>query len=371
MQLQPLFKKTSTGKIQTWKIHTLASIIYSESGQVGGKMIKSMDRIENGKNIGKTNETTPRQQAELEAQARWEKKKKKGYVESEADAEADKVDETVITGGYVPMTAKVWQKHGKHIVFPCAVQPKLDGIRCTNSEGLFTRSRMPIVSMPHIVAALKKLGLSHYPLDGELYNHDYRDNFEEIVHLVKRPDVHPDHEKVEYHVYDADRPGFPFERRHEKLRQELEKAPACIKIVETKIAKDEKELTAIYEGFMDQGYEGAMVRNIDSVYENKKSKHLQKYKEFQDDEFKVIGIKEGRGKLAGHVGSFICEIDDHNGKRSFKAKAKGNIDNLKKFFEDESTWKNKMMTVQFQNYTKKTIVPRFGVGIRFRDDKDF
>lgn len=381
-----LYKKTSIGKIQLWKIWVEDNVIHSESGQVDGKRIKSKDVIGSGKNIGKANETTPKGQAEIEALARWTKKKKKGYVESQTDAEDDKTDK-LITGGYVPMTAKVYQDHKKHIVFPCAVQPKLDGIRCVQKgfiktsglrPALFTRSRKRIETIPHIEQAIEKIRFQLFELDGELYNHDYKDNFEEIVHLVKRSDVAPDHEKVEYHIYDycdliGTSPGFKDRigalQKMAQKTEEWEDLP--LKLVETRIVKNEKELKETYEDFIEQGYEGMMVRNLDSPYEHKRSKHLQKYKEFQDAEFKVVGIEEGRGKLAGSVGAFICEIDDEKGKRKFKAKPKGLLLFLKTLFEKEKLWKDRMMTVQFQGYTRKNHVPRFPVGIRFRDDKDF
>jgi len=371
--LPKLYKKTSTGAIQLWRIWTVSNEIHSESGQVDGKKIKSVDIIKQGKNIGKANETTSVEQARKEAEARWTKKKKKGYVESQNDAAAGKTS-SLITGGYVPMTAKVYQDHKKHIVFPCAVQPKLDGIRCTVENGkLFTRTRKPILTLPHIE---KEINLTtQMRLDGELYNHDYKDNFEEIVHLVKRDDVHHDHKKVQYHIYDMEEKGT-FEARNDLIlnklsRKWIHEAASIIKPVETRIAKDEAELKQIYDDFVEQGYEGAMVRNLNSPYENKRSKHLQKYKEFVDAEFKVVDIEEGRGKLAGSVGAFICEIKDEQGVRRFKTKPKGKLSFLKTLFENEKLWNNRMMTVQFQGYTKKNHVPRFPVGIRFRDDKDF
>lgn len=363
-----------------WKIWVVASTIHSESGQVDGKKIKSEDFIREGKNIGKANETTAGDQSVLEATARWTKKKKKGYVERQDDAAEGKTS-SLVDGGFVPMTARVYQDHKKHIKFPCAVQPKLDGIRCTVKNGkLFTRSRKSITSVPHIEKFIHDNSLMGWLLDGELYNHDYKDDFEKITHLVKRPDPAKGHEKVQYHVYDLNF-DYPFETRLREMDEWapfLEEDKNCpIKMVETRIAKDEAELSKIYEDFMEQGYEGAMVRNLNSPYENKKSKHLQKYKEFMDDEFKIIGAEEGRGKLTGCVAKFICEIPkgfDEHGYRTFKATpsdALGKQEFKKKMFDNPSIWKGHWVTVKFQNYTKKTVVPRFGNAIRFRDDKDF
>lgn len=374
--LPTLYKKTSTGKIQQWRIWVDGTTINSESGQTDGKKILSTDVIKRGKNQGRSNETTAAEQASLEAKSRHTKKLKAGYVLSIKDAQEEKTN-AVIKGGYVPMTAKVYEDAQKHLKFPCAIQPKLDGIRaCSTTTDavptVWTRTRKPIITVPHIVKALSTL--PKYPWDGELYNHSYKDKFEEIVSMVKREKkLHPDHEVVEYHIYDVAIPGKTFVERVKILKGIAEKLPkdSPIKIVTTKKAKNETELNEIYQRFLDQGYEGAMARNLEGEYENKRSKHLLKMKIFMDAEFKVVDILEGRGKLAGCVGSFICEIDDEHGKRTFKAKAQGKLENLKTFFEDESTWKNKMMTVKFQDYSKANHVPRFPVGIRFRDGVDF
>src|SRR5271170_7156822 len=95
-----LYKKTSTGAIQMWKISSIpqhiscgeASIIVTEHGQVDGKIQTTKDLITEGKNIGKKNATDAYQQAEAEAQAKWEKQKKKGYVESIEAAQAEELD---------------------------------------------------------------------------------------------------------------------------------------------------------------------------------------------------------------------------------------------------------------------------------------
>ena len=106
-----------------------------------------------------------------------------------------------------------------------------------------------------------------------------------------------------------------------------------------------------------------MLRNSAGEYVNKRSSDLIKVKEMQDAEFQIVGIDEGRGKLAGHVGSFICKTA--NGDK-FNAKMSGNLGRLKEFFNDHSLWEGKMLTVQFQDLTAYNI-PRFPVGLRIRE----
>ena len=388
--LPTLYKKTATGKIQQWRIWVDGTTINSESGQTDGKKILSSDVIKRGKNEGRSNATTAAEQAVLEAKAKHTKKLKAGYVTSIEDAESGKTD-AVIEGGLVPMTAKsffefckktakqIKTRDSKHIEYPCGSQPKLDGIRCCcepkdAKQNLFTRTRKPILTVPHIEKALTQL--PKFPWDGELYNHDYKDNFEVIVSMVKRKELHPDHTEVQYHIYDVILPNKTFAERMKIIKEasKLVGPTSPIKFVATKKANNEQELLQTYEKFLDQGYEGAMARNIKGLYEQKRSKHLQKLKVFVDHEFEVIDVIEGRGKLQGHAGSFICKIPDdfdEHGERTFKAKMEGKLDNLKVLFENPKMWKNQMLNVRYQGISNKDYLPRFPVGVRFRESKAF
>lgn len=369
MKFDTLYKKTSTGKVQSWRIWVEKNTIFSESGQVGGKLVRTSDTVKSGKSKGTSKETTPEQQALAEARSKWTKQLKKGYVRAIEDAESGKVDE-VIQGGVVPMLAKKFHEDKKHIKYPCAVQPKLDGMRAIYQGGkLWSRTRKPILAVPHILAELTKYGVE-YTLDGELYNHELQEDFESIISAARR-DKHLSEEsaQIQYHVYDVVI-DLPFRAREALLTKIFRKVPvgSCIKMVPTVLANDETVLAERHEQFLEHGYEGAMVRNLDAPYENKRSNHLQKLKSFEDAEFKVVGIEEGRGKLQGHVGAFICEINDKFGRREFRAKAEGKQSFLKDCFKDHEIWKGKMLTVRFFGYTGANRVPRFPVGVRFREE---
>ena len=134
MTLPTLYKKSSQGKIEQWEVSVSKKMdgrchVNSTYGEVDGKMQTTFDTILEGKNIGKKNETSVYEQACNEATAKWEKKKKKGYVESIEAAQAGELDD-LIEGGIEPMLAQTYEKHADKIVFPCLAQPKLDGIRC-------------------------------------------------------------------------------------------------------------------------------------------------------------------------------------------------------------------------------------------------
>lgn len=377
MKILPiLFKKTSKNGIQYWKIsveHKLSdSIIRTEYGQVGTlNPQETHDLINSGKNIGKSNETTRNQQAELEALYRWEKKKKRGYVEKIDDATSGKVDALII-GGIDPMLAHSYDKHSKKIKFPCYVQPKLDGHRCiaiiqNGICSLWSRTRKPITSIPHIIKELES-NFKNCIFDGELYSDKF--NFEHISHLVRqeKPDLRST--DVEYHIYDIVE-NISFDIRYYTNLYlgcnlfNLNVLKFC-KLVDTRKILSQDQIKYFFDLYKDGGYEGLIIRNKDGNYENKRSYNLQKLKEFEDSEFKVINIIEGKGKLRGHVGSFTCE-DPISGE-TFDVKMSGDIYKLKEYFNNDKLYLNKMLTVQFQGRTGKKGVPRFPIGIRFRDD---
>jgi ATP-dependent DNA ligase len=390
-----LYKKTSTGAIQFWTIATwfgresetgddaqdyTASII-TTYGQLGTDSPQvTHDKIKEGKNKGKKNETSAEQQADAEAQAKWEKQKKKGYVETKEEAEAGTVD-AIIEGGIVPMLAHKFRDQGHKIKYPAFAQPKLDGHRCIaivkdSQVSLWSRTRKRITSMPHIEAEIAEIfkasadGTTYNAiLDGELYNHDFKKDFEKITSAIRKEKPEEGYLNVQYHIYDMDRNG-DFEDRTRTLRgimtiHEDRNGPfKYLKRVTTQWVENEEQLMEFFEASLVQGYEGAMVRNAAGEYENKRSYNLLKIKEFDDAEFPIIGIEEGRGKLAGHA-IFICR--DGKGKE-FSAKMRGDTSKLKEFFDNRSLWDGKMLTVQYQGLTGKEGVPRFPVGVRIRED---
>jgi len=381
MKLPIIYKKNNSGSIQFWEIETgeYDGIAWFETtyGQLGTDSPQTTtDYIEKGKNIGKKNQTTALQQAEAEAQAKWEKQKKKGYVESIKDAENDKLDD-LIEGGIVPMLAHKFTDHGHKVKYPAYVQPKLDGIRCIAilKDGkctLWSRTRKQITSMPHIVKDIETLtGMhidGHLFLDGELYNHDFKNDFEKIVSAVRKEDPEDGYLNVQYHIYDVINESTFYSREmslSKYLRDKImENHLSYLKVVETIRIYDETQVIDSFNKFKKEGYEGAMVRNEAGLYVNKRSYDLLKVKEFDDAEFKIIGIDEGRGKLAGHVGAFVCVTTD--GKEFF-AKMSGETDKLKEYFENHKLWQNKQLTVKYQGLTGAAKVPRFPVGIAIRD----
>ena len=371
---EKLYKAGGKGDIQEWEIRVEGNAIITRWGKVGHTIQESVpDIIKEGKNIGRSNETTPEEQAMAEAQSEWEKKLKKGYVKTMAAAKSGEVSD-LVEGGVWTMLAKTFSKDGGKIKWPAYAQPKLDGHRCTaliDGSGkctLWSRGRKPILSMPHIVAAYESLGLVNAQFDGELYNCDYHAKFEELSHLIRQSKPMPGHEVVEHHCYDMiEAGGFESRLAHRDQILSVTPHPKLVP-VETIPVEDEDALMAAFDHFLKIGYEGVMVRNAAGEYlghPTHRSPDLQKVKEFDDDEFMVIGVStHGRGKMAGKA-MFRCRTKDG---AEFDAKLVGNMDALKQYVENPALAEGRMLTVKFQGYTTKSTVPRFPVAMRFRKD---
>lgn len=401
--LPTLYKRNSNGSVNQWTIAVDGNTISTTYGQVGGAMQTTHDVITEGKNLGRSNATTPEQQAQLEAAAQHEKKRKAGYVADLATAEAGGTDD-IIEGGVLPMLAKVYEDRADKVTFPVAVQPKLDGHRCiavvefdvlsgvgaSVDTTLWSRTRKRILSMPHIVAELTSIytqlvgtlpadqfaewlydncracGFRYQLiLDGELYHHDYRDRFEQLTSLIRPDEPRPGHEVVEYHVYDIVSQQ-PFLERFRTLEHTFD-TTKHIRLVETHIAGNVDQLMSHYDYFRKAGYEGAMARQLHLPYEHKRSDQLLKLKDFVDSEFKIVGVEEGRGKLRGHVGAFICEVPVGDTMATCAVKLAGDTSVLAQAWQQPDKWIGKMLTVKYQGRTAAGVL-RFPVGLRLREE---
>lgn len=348
-------------------------IIHTKFGQMGTPNPQATsDIISEGKNPGKKNETSPVQQAEKEAKSKWQKQLDSGYVESLDRAEAGENDlmgvECMLAHSYGIFVNKVFEPDQcKKIKFPAAIQPKFDGIRSlTQSDcSLWSREHKPIKSVPHIEEEIKSVfPRTAPPLDGEMYNHLYKHEFEKITSIVtQKTKVSPDHKIVQYHIYDLALTDIGFWDRHLALEEMLKDSEFLIP-VPTEIVNSHEEIVAAFEKYRALGYEGIMVRNLDAPYEGKRSYNLLKLKEFFEEEFEIIGAEEGRGKLIGHLAAFICKTKDG---AHFKASMKCTQARKKELLETKEQHFGKMLTVRFQGYTVKNKVPRFPEGIRFRE----
>ena len=364
MKLKKLYKQTTTGATQQYEIIIGNDSFYTIIGKVGGKLITSKPTMVTGKNIGRSNETSIKEQVILEAKAKWQKNIDKGYTEDiNAVATAKKY--------FDPMLAHKYNNYKNKIKFPVLASPKIDGCRMVaQKNGLYTRNGKPYVSCPHIVEALKPFFDAHpdWVIDGEVYSHNQ--DFEKIISLVKKSKPTPQNIEdskrlVQYWVFDGvtDDKTLGFEKRFQIITNEIIKLvtsnKATFTFVPTTPIHSHTEIINANNIFVSEGYEGVILRVPNSAYENKRSKNLLKYKTFLDEEFKILDIIEGTGNRAGMAGNLTLEIN--NGK-TFNAGIKGGEDYYKQLLIDKNKYIGKLATIRYQNLSKDGI-PRFPVAI--------
>jgi DNA ligase-1 len=188
-----------------------------------------------------------------------------------------------------------------------------------------------------------------------------------MVSLI-RPDYVKDGASViEYHIFDCIIPGVDsgYTNRKNFLDELISNISNPIVNVETICVNDETELMEAFEHFVSEGYEGAIVRNASGKYVNKRSYDLQKIKEFQDAEFEIVDVEQGRGKMVGRA-IFVCLADPNNDLSRFNVKMEGSLDNLTDIFTNRADYIGKQLTVRYQALTAYGI-PRFPIGVSVRD----
>ena len=355
MKLDTIYKKTKTGATQEWTIEVVGNKYRTHSGQVGGAITTNEWTVVYGKNVGKANGTTDKEQCMKEAVAKRTKKLESGYFE-----DVNNINEQQY---FEPMLADKWEDRKDKIEYPIYSQPKLDGIRCiVTKDGMWSRNGKPIISAPHIKESLNDV-FKHYPnliLDGELYADKFANDFNAIVSLVKKTkpttdDLKQSAKYIEYHVYDIPSVDDVFSVRGIDLdKLMLDFNFDCVKRVETHVVNNEDEVVQWYEDYIERGYEGQMLRT-DGKYENKRSKNLLKHKSFIDEEFTIIDIVEGEGNRTGTAGYFVFETAEG---KPFKSNVKGTWEETAKMLKDRKKLIGKEATVKYFNLTPDGI-PRF------------
>jgi len=201
-----------------------------------------------------------------------------------------------------------------------SIQPKLDGVRCliqydAGKVTAYSRTGKEWKNIEHITLNLYKFFDKHpnVILDGELYNHDLRDNFEKIISLVRKTkptdeDRLEARELTQFHCYDIIDETLTFEERNYFIIKQVPTS-YCVKHLKTQAAATESLAKVVHQQNLDNGYEGSILRTND-MYQCKRSHNLRKFKDFSDAEATIIGFVEGKGKRVGTLGKFIMRDDD-------------------------------------------------------------
>lgn len=351
-----LFFLDNSNRIRYWYME----IAYDESGlnaayrSISGLLDKKDNKSKwkeiYGKNSGKSNATTALEQAIFEVKSAYQRKLENDYV----------YDRTKLTAKHFsPMLAHTYDaktKVNKNVF----VQPKLDGIRCLiKSDGLWSRGNKKIIGCNHIFNGFEVI-FKDYPdliFDGELYNHEYCDNFNKIVSIVRKSkNIDLDQQKlIQFHCYDLFVKNETFSKRYDKIVN-FGEVNEFMKIVPTYLVKTKDEIDNYYKQFLSEGYEGQIIR-FDSFYEQKRSKNLLKRKEFDTKEFRVLSVEEGRGNWAGYIKRFVLDLGNNI---TFDAAPRGTQETLKTLISERTPdW----ATVRFFGYTPDKGIPRFPIVI--------
>jgi DNA ligase-1 len=401
MILETLYKRTKTGAIQYYKVivHTgdMGTTIVKETGQLGTTSpVFHRASINQGKNIGKANETTPEEQAESQAKSDWQKKKDEGYKSLEdlcighqnggvhhglftingiVQVPAKSLQEvleltlskfnTDASGNIKPMLAKDYTKV-KNIPFPVLVQPKLDGVRCLlilNEDGMqfLSRSGKTYNTLGHIEQTIPTLDGKMYPtiLDGEIYSDEL--NFQEIVSAVKA--LKPSSAQLKYRVYDVVNGDTQVKRIDFAEYMVKHINSEHIQSVLTSKVHSMEEVHAFHNKYVQDGYEGAMIRLLSGKYgQGQRSSELLKVKEFDETEFKHIAWEFGQREE-----DLIAVCHTLSGIE-FRAKMQGTREQKKHILDLYSEYNPKrVLTVKHFGYTDNSDIPRFPVGKIIRD----
>jgi len=412
----PLYKRKDNGKLYAWNIKVSTTTIDINKacidicyGECNGKQIMHSKEVESGK-CGRTSV----EQATQEATRKWLNKRDKDLfcewdslkthnLTNTKETASNKIETNVeiVVRPMLAQKAELEKKgRGYTIPFPLMVQRKYDGIRCIahrNKDGhvvLESRKGTPFSGFHALTEELdqvfKSLPSSVY-LDGELFTD--RVDFETISGLVRKSETsnksvkNTDKNKkdkpltdkqqqahnegqenavkkgwIDFHVYDmvdVSDLDQPFRERCSQLQSSINwpRLKKC-KLVETLTIDTPSQIGPLHDQFVAERFEGIMLRATDAPYQvNKRSKYLQKYKEFMDDEFRIVGFHEGSGNEKGAVVWDCVTKDD----RPFAVRPRGTFDARKLLFQDAAAHLGKWLTVIFQEYSTDGI-PRFPVG---------
>lgn len=368
---QRLFKNhgSSVGFWEGWvevESKDKAHIVLQYARTMDGKVTRKIHPV-SPKNVGRSNETTALEQAQLELDSRAKKQLDKGYVERQEDASKPS---TNTLGLLKPMLAKPIDKVDPDKIdwSEAFAQKKLDGHRAMWKDGVLYSRQGKEIDLPHIAEAIKTAGIDHLHLDGELYLHGK--TLQEISSLVKRHQEGT--EDLVYHVYDVvdDR---PWQRRINGVVEALYalgEPVQGLELLRCRKVPTFEDLQAYHEENLSAGYEGTMLRWGSAGYQDgKRSKHLLKMKEFEcDSEFKITGFRRGvpyvTSKGTFEVPVWVC--DAGNGK-TFTCTAQGDMYEKHALWETREDHVGKQLTVKY-HYLSKDGVPQLPVSLRFRED---
>ena len=361
---QKLYKLDSKDKVRVWYVEVDGDTYTAYSGIDGGTLTSKATKVK-GKNIGRSNETTAEEQAVAEAHSKWRKKLERELYKLDLN------DKALYQQCMLALDATKVGHRIKWDENDYVAQPKLNGVRCTtvyvdDKVKLFSRKGKEY-KVPHIQNQLlslyrsmpkDKVNRELISFDGELYIHGV-----ELGDITSAVSGNENTLKLKMNLFDLAIPKYNFSQRYKLLKYFLSqyKEKKDIELVKIFPVKDMDELKILHDNYVDDGYEGAILRDINSEYLfGKRGTGLFKYKEFQDAEFKIVAVVPDKDEKGA-----ILVYQTETGEL-FNSRSTGTDEYREHQLNNPDEYIGKMGTVRFSNYLKSG-VPEFGRGIAIRD----
>ena len=411
--LPTLYLTTKLGRPKQWSIQVDGNTLVRQDYFVGGKEKQPTRRQYSGTNEGKANERTPEEQAWFEAARCWIKQLDKGYQPAPDDPGRDIYQKicSLKEGGQTnhnlplvllqlyrgedipittvrttstaptvkPMLADKLQGKERHFQPQHErwyIQPKLDGVRCLahcHSNGgdvqLLSRTGKALAHLQHVKQALAACK-ADIILDGELYTDHLEvdgrvvtsnEKFDKISGACRpvrgKPAAYE--AQIQFHVFDI----VNSQPQSERLQQLADlHLPPEITVVRTHPVSSRAEVDSWQASFLEQGYEGVILRKGEALYEQRRTVSLLKYKQFDDAEFSIVDALQGEGTEAGCV-VWRCTTEQGT---EFDVRPRGSFQQRQQLYREGARYRGKPLTVRYQGLSADG-VPRFPVGVAIRD----
>jgi len=262
------------------------------------------------------------------------------------------------------------------------VEPKLDGIRClaiveNGKAKLFTRAGKLITNFDETVGKELRL-MDDGCYDGEIMSNDFTDLMRQVYRKENKDiaDVYLSlFDYIPLSEWRAGKSQTSCRERYEILEDQVSRGYRSakrysalfdyIRVVDRyTVPSDHDKIKAKHDEFVSNGYEGAMVKNIDAPYSFGRDWSVMKYKAFFDADVPIIGLKEGTGKHQGKLGSFLV---DYKGVEVNVGS--GLNDELREKLWGDTTIIGRIIEVRYQEETPDGSL-RFPTFVCFRNDKE-
>jgi len=263
---------------------------------------------------------------------------------------------------------------------------KLDGFRARfnpETKSFVSRQNKPYNAPKWFIDFMPKIHL-----DGELFAG--RDHFESMGVVRKKVPIDEEWYNIKYYVYDLPEAEGTFIERYERLEiiakeiqldwstfqsdnQQFKDVSCPIVVCEHHVVESMEQMKSFYKSVLDKGGEGIMMKDPKSMYTDKRSNYLLKYKPSFDMEAVIVGYKDGTGKYKNKLGSFICkqlinkgdhqiidEVETHEFSTS------GMDDSIRESHTSTHPI-GTIITIQYSGLTGSG-KPRFARYLRIRDD---